>query len=119
MIDQMGKMEQNIDSIANATHKIIEQVTLSELETHIVETSELAFIKANEIATYIDRTARGLYTGLSGKLSPMLVDAKGFADALLELTKKADARRYNAIYGSLCKCLRCPVLCTCIRIEVY
>lgn len=55
---------------------------MSDLQSHIMESAQLALIKTDELTPYVERTARGLYLGLKGRVSRLLVDTADFAEAL-------------------------------------
>ena len=53
--------------------------------------------RANEYASHINMMSQGLYTALSGKLSPLLVDPESLQIALANMTNLTQAKGYNAI----------------------
>ena len=62
-----------------------------------MEAAQLAVIQSNEQVNHISMMSQGLFTGLSGKLSPLLVGPESLQVALVNLTNVAQAKGYNAI----------------------
>ena len=91
------KMQENFLILANETRKLERSVTIKGLESQIIEAAQLAVIQANEQVNHISMMSQGLFTGLSGKLSPLLVGPESLQTALENLTNVAQTKGYNAI----------------------
>ena len=90
-------MQGNFEKLANETRKIEARVTLRSLENQIMDAAQMGVIRANEYVAHINMMSQGLYTALSGKLSPLLVDPESLQTALANMTNVAQAKGYNAI----------------------
>lgn len=87
----------NFEVLVNETRKLEMRITLQGLETQIMDAAQLGVIRANEQTAHINMMSQGLFTALSGKLSPMLVGPESLQIALANLTDVAQAKGYNAI----------------------
>ena len=94
--------------LANKTRKLERRVTIKGLESQIIEAAQLAVIQANEQVNHISMMSQGLFIGLSGKLSPLLVGPESLQTALANLTNVAQAKGYNAISTVLPHILELP-----------
>lgn len=91
------KVQSNFLTLANETRELEKRVTLAGLESQIIETAQVAVIRSNEQVNHINMMSLGLFTGLGGKLSPLLVGPESLQTALVNLTNVAQAKGYNAI----------------------
>ena len=90
-------MQGNFEKLVNETRKLEARVTLRSLENQIMDAAQMGVIRANEYVAHINMMSQGLYTALSGKLSPLLVDPESLQTALANMTNVAQAKGYNAI----------------------
>lgn len=91
------KMQDNFKIMINETKQIERRVTLKGLENQIMNAAQLGVTQANEQVNHINMMSQGLFTALSGKLSPLLVGPESLQIALANLTDVAQAKGYNAI----------------------
>lgn len=97
LADATKTMQGNFEILVNETRKIEICNTLRDLENQIIDAAPLGVIRVNELSSHINTMSQDLYTALSGKLLPLLVDHGSLQTSLTNLTNIAQAKGYNAI----------------------
>ena len=91
------QMQRNFEKLADEVRKIKQELTLRRIEQQIVNTGQMAVIRAEEMKIHLSTLCQGLYVGLSGRLSPMLVDPTGMKESMREMTRIAQGKGYDAV----------------------
>ena len=94
-------MQSNFEKLADEIRQIKIGTTMRTLERQIVNTGQMAVIRAEEMKAHLSTICHGLYVGLAGRLSPMLIDPAGMKDAMRNLTSEAQRKGYDAVISIL------------------